>query len=496
MPALLAATPLLAVLGLMLGLRWRAGRAGLVGLSLAALVAVAAFGLGERLLPQFGAAGALAGALAEALFSAATILWIIFPALAIYELQDRSGALLTLRAAVGQVSRARRVQVILIAWFFGLFMEGVAGFGTPVALTAPLLVGLGFSPIRAVALALLGHAGGVSFGALGAPVLAQVELTGLTPLGIARQTALLHGLTGWLLLASLVWLAGDTPPSRREWGLAALAGLCFYVPFLVLAWWVGPELPTAGGALIGGTVFAVLVGRGGEPIDLRAAARAALPYLAIVALVLVTRLVPPITEAVREVTLAWTIGGVFRGAFQPLYHPGAVLALGLVLGGLAQGRTPAQLGAAAAAAARRLAPVALALFAMLALSRVMVHGGLIAALAGAAAGAAGLWPLLAPFVGVLGTFVTGSATASNILLTPFQSSTAAALDLPPARMAAAQGFGAAVGNIVCPHNVIAGLATVGLKGGEGEVLRQTVLVCLAYAAAGGALVLALLRWGG
>lgn len=137
--------------------------------------------------------------------------------------------------------------------------------------------------------------------------------------------------------------------------------------------------------------------------------------------------------------------------------------------------------------------MALALFAMLALSRVMVHAGMIGVLAGAAAATVGLWPFLAPFVGVLGTFVTGSATASNILLTPIQSSTAAALDLSQVRMAAAQGLGTAIGNIICPHNIIAGAATVGLKGGEGAVLRQTIGVCLLCAGAAGMLLLWLAR---
>jgi lactate permease len=492
----LAATPLVAVLGLMIGLRWRAAHAGLAALALACLIAVAAFGLGTTTIASFGPAGALGGTLLEALFTAVTILWIVFPALAIYELQNRSGALHTLREAVSHVSSAPRTQVILIAWFFGLFMEGVAGFGTPVALTAPLLVGLGFTPVRAVALALIGHAAGVSFGALGTPLLAQAALTSVSAADIARETAMLHALLGWSLLACLVWLADDKRPSAKEWGVAALAAVCFFLPFLALAWWTGPELPTAGAALIGGICFAAFVRRrrlAAQAVSVRAIAMAALPYLVIVVLVLVTRLIPPISEALRAPEVSWSLGGIFTGAFQPFYHPGILLALGFVIGAVLQGRTLRDLVVASGAAVSRLLPVAVALFAMLALSRVMVHGGLIGELANAAAGTAGLWPLLSPLVGVLGTFVTGSATASNILFTPFQSATAAALDLPASRMLAAQGFGAAVGNIVCPHNIIAGGATVGLKGQEGEVLRQVIGVCALYAVAGGLLLLWLSR---
>jgi len=118
----------------------------------------------------------------------------------------------------------------------------------------------------------------------------------------------------------------------------------------------------------------------------------------------------------------------------------------------------------------------------------MVHGGLIAQLAGAASQAGALWPLLSPFIGVLGTFVSGSATASNILFTDFQAATARALDLPVALMAAAQGVGAAIGNASAPHNIIAGAATVGLSGRDGEVLARTLIPVLTYTTCAGIIV--------
>jgi lactate permease len=133
--------------------------------------------------------------------------------------------------------------------------------------------------------------------------------------------------------------------------------------------------------------------------------------------------------------------------------------------------------------------VVLALLGMLALARLMVHAGMVDALAMLVAEAAGpSWPVFAPMIGVLGTFVTGSATASNILFTDFQAETAGILGLPVLIMVAAQCFGAAIGNMVCPHNVIAGAATVGLEGKEGDVLRRTTLVGVVYGLAGGGLV--------
>jgi lactate permease len=133
-----------------------------------------------------------------------------------------------------------------------------------------------------------------------------------------------------------------------------------------------------------------------------------------------------------------------------------------------------------------------ALFAMLALSRTMVHAGMIDVLARAAVdGASRAWPVFAPLIGVLGSFVTGSATTSNILFTNFQLATAQHLALPVPPVVGAQSFGAEVGNMVVPHNIIAGGATVGLQGQEGAVLRYTLPACALYAVLGGLLALVL-----
>ncbi len=480
MQALLAGLPLLVVLAAMALLQMRAALAGAAGLGVA-LGVIWIMGRGDLTL--------LAGAALEAASSAATILWIILPALAIYELQSRVGAFDRFQQALAQISENRAVQALLIAWFFGLFMEGAAGFGTPVALAAPLLAGLGFTPARAVAMALLGHAGGVSFGAVGTPALVQIALLDLPAPALAGWTMLLHLAPMLLLALAVMRLAQEGRLAWAQMRLAVLAAVCFVGPALALAWLTGPELPTLGGALLGGALFVVLIRRKGAP---RAAAwRLAdlLPYLLILALVLLTRLVAPLQATLSGLWLGWRWES-YSGGFAPLYHPGTLLVLGLVMAAALTGRQ-ATLGPAMMAALRRLAPVALALFVMLTLARLMVHGGLIAQAAEAAVGAGAFWPLIAPLVGALGTFVSGSATASNILFTEFQAATARSLDLPPILMAAAQGVGAAIGNAIAPHNIIAGTATVGLSGREGEVLRQTLVPVLAYALCAG-VILALL----
>jgi lactate permease len=548
--AVLAGAPILVVLALMVGRRWAASRAGLVGAGLALVIAVTVFGFGRDTPAEATTLGAFAGTFGEALFTSATILWIVLPALAIHHLQVSTGATDRLRVALAGLAADPRLLALLIGWFFALFVEGAAGFGASVALAAPFLVGIGYRPLDAVVVAMLGHAIGVSFGAIGTPIVPQVAATGLPGLDIAGATAQLHLVTGWLLLIAMMLVASRAvglPARGAIWAWTALAGVAFLGPFWAIATFVGPELPTLAGALIGAGVFVValrLAGRRGDPAaavalggDASAASaplierlprparvaagdpeeeaaldpgapvvpadappsptaaellRAGAPYLVLIALVLVTRLVPAIGDPLDAVQVTWTLPGGFAGRFAPLTHPGTLLAAAFLGGALLQRVGTPAVRRALGTTVAQLGGVTIALVAMLSLARIMVHAGMTQSLAEAAAGAAGgVWPVVAPLVGVLGTFVTGSATASNVLFTDLQVATADALDLPLLPMVGAQGYGAAVGNIVCPHNIVAAGATVGLTGGEGDVLRRTLLPALGYAVAGGVLVLLL-----
>ncbi len=469
----LAAAPIALILATMLVLRWSASRAGVAGLAAAAAIAATAFDVGR----EDGALRGFAGSFAEGAFLAATILWILWPALALHAHQQRCGALDALRGGLAGLTGQPALQVLVVGWFVALFFEGAAGFGTPVALVAPLLVAIGLPPVRAVVVALLGHAVGVSFGALGTPVLAQVALAGLDAGEIAWRTAALHAALGGIAMAFVVRAlaapdADETAGAPRPVGAgergtsgprtpsapwAAFAAVAFLVPSVALAATLGPELPTLGGALAGGALFGAALrwragrrARGSAPAG--GLARAAWPYAVLVVLVLVPLLLG-----------AWLLRVPTRD----------------VLGSLAE-------------AARRLVPVVVALVSMLCLSRLMLHAGMVEALQSAAVSGVGrAWPLFAPALGALGSVVTGSATASNVLFTTLQAQTAASLGLPVALIVAAQGVGAAIGNVVCPHNVVAGAATVGLAGREGEVLRRTAWPCAVYLLAGGALVAAL-----
>jgi lactate permease len=308
-------------------------------------------------------------------------------------------------------------------------------------------------------------------------------------------------------------------PSWASWALGLGAAAALLVPYLLIAFLVGPELPTLGGAIVGGALFIAALRRGRGGKDSRAAAdadcaaadadsaaadaaqspasmglaRAMAPYLILVALVLATRLVGPLRDGLRGVEIAWEgAGGVFEASIAPLYHPGTMLFLALLLGAWVQRATREQVSRSLVGALRTLVPVAVALMAMLGLARVMVHAGMVEAIATAAADTVGeAWPLLAPAVGMLGTFVTGSATASNALFSDLQVATADAIGQDVGWVLGAQGLGAALGNAIAPHNLIAAAAIVGLAGRESEILRRTFPVILPLIIAAGLVALVL-----
>jgi hypothetical protein len=220
--ALLAALPILLVLVLMLGLGWPASRAGIAGAALALVVAILGFGFGTDVLPEVGLAGGLAGVAAEAGFTSLTILWIIFPALAIYHLQVATGGTDVLRVALGRLSGDPRILALLIAWFFTLFMEGGAGFGSPVALAAPFLVGVGYKPLVAVVIAMIGNGVGVSFGAIGTPIVPMVAATDFEALELSAASAVYHLAFGLVPLIVMMFIASrgtGTRMTRRHLGL-------------------------------------------------------------------------------------------------------------------------------------------------------------------------------------------------------------------------------------------------------------------------------------
>lgn len=534
--AILAAVPIALTLVLMAGLTWPARRVMPLAWLAASFLALFAW----RVSPLRLAAASLEGAL-----GALNILLIVFGALLLLNTLVTGGAMARISGGFNGISRDRRIQALIAGWIFVCFIEGAAGFGTPAALAAPLLVGLGFPPLAAAMITLIFNSTPVVFGAVGATIMVGMgtALQGLVPAAelpaflcrIGGTAAILNTLTGTFLpvlaLAMLTRYFGANRSFRE--GLAAapfalFAGLAFTLPHLAFAFLFGPELPSVLGALAGMPLVVWAARRGflaprqawdfprpgsaewGLDWGLPPAAeevspaagktamslfRAWLPHLAVALLLAATRLPAfGLREPLRAVNLSWTgILGQEGVSFslQPLYNPGLFPFLAVALLTVAlhkmQGKA---VRSAWAATLRQLLPTAVALVFAVAMVRVMVHSGvnqagypgMLPALSGAAAAAVGrAWPLAAPLVGALGAFISGSHTVSNILFGGFQYSVAEALGFSPTVVLALQAIGGAVGNMVAVHNVVAVCAVAGILGREGKIIRRNLLPALLYA---------------
>lgn len=518
MLTLLAALPIIAILLLMVVAKWSAAAAGGIAAFGAMVLALSAFDFGGEDDP-FGQTQGVVGVLVRAAWVALTVMLIIGPALGIHHLQQRTGATRALEAGLARITPDPRVAALLIVWFFCLLIEGAAGFGTPVALAAPFLVAAGFKPVTAVVGAMLGHASAVPFAAVGTPTLAQLAIVDYEAQELSWAVAPYMAVVGLVLAFMVARMVGTLlPTAGPPWKWMGVAYLAFFVPNLLIARFVGPELPSLVGSILGAVVFIGVVrwfvsrrihaslAAGTEMMtdaEIEAEERvheaaeetveespapamgfltATAPYLILVVLVLLTRLVPPVRDATQSWEVSWELFRYFSESIQPLYHPGFLLAIAFIAGGLWQRAAVRDVRVAFERATFQVVPVFIALVAMVTVAFTMSESGMTTELAVAAAATGAAWPLLSPFIGALGTFMTGSATASNILFTEFQDQTALSADLDPVPLLGAQGAGAAIGNIICPHNVVAAAATVGLAGREGQVLTRALpvaAVCLA-----------------
>jgi lactate permease len=547
--ALLAVLPLVAVTVLLVGLLWPASRAMPVAWLVAAVVGYLAWSMP----PTWLAAATISG-----FISAVEILWIVFGALVLLYTLMRSGAVDRINEGFASISEDRRVQVVLLAFFLATFLEGVAGFGTPAAVVAPLLLALGFPALAAVVAALVGHAIATTFGAVGIPITAgyQVPLesvdgaiaeNGMTVAEFAASAAgwaaVFNGVVGVLMpmfaVGMVVYFFGGEKRSLEPlWEVAPLclvAGLAFAIPYWATAWFIGPELPSLVAPMVGGGLVVAALRAGYlepdtdwefppreewpdhwvgtiEPgsddeadADLEAGqsmslARAWSPYLILVVLLVVTRVVEPLETFLQDgpgMALEWAgiLGTDIGQAFEWAYVPGTWLLISALLAiPLFRMESADVVGAWREAASKIVSPM-IALVFVIAMVEIMLEtdahpgspdGSMIVVLAEATAAAFGpAYPLFAPAVGALGAFIAGSITVSNFTFSAFQFEVAQQLGLPTQLIVGAQSVGAAIGNVVAIHNVIAALATVGLVGKTGHVVRLNLLPLAYYLLAGG-----------
>ncbi|WP_022707844.1 L-lactate permease [Paracoccus zeaxanthinifaciens] len=534
--ALLAFLPIITAGVLLIGFRVPAKYVMPLTYAIAVIVAISAWGVSTNRI----VASTLQG-----LLQSAGLLWIIFGALLLLNTLKHSGAIATIRSGFTAISPDRRVQVILIAWLFGSFIEGASGFGTPAAVAAPLMVAVGFPAMAAVVFGMMIQSTPVSFGAVGTPLIVGVQtgldqatITGdLTAVGsdwasffhiITSEVAILHAICGTLLPLFLVAVMTRFFGRNRSWSeglaiapFAIMAAFAMTVPYVLAAVFLGAEFPSLIGGLVGLAIMTVAAKRGflvpnvpwdfppvsewsrewfgAVEVKLDSLARRQIPlalawapYVILAVVLVLSRTVAPFGDLLKSANI------VFRGMlgeegingdFSALYSPGGILVMVCLLTVALHRMSFRGFREAVGESTGTLLGAGFVLIFTVPMVRVMINSGVnandlqsmpvvVAEWVSAQVGA--VYPFFAPAVGGLGAFLAGSNTVSNLMLSQFQFSVADGLGLSSALMVAGQSVGAAAGNMIAIHNVVAASATVGLLGREGATLRITILPTIYY----------------
>lgn len=543
--ALFSFLPILSVFALMVVFRWPATKAMPVSFLLTLLLVLFVWDMPPNWV---------AAASANGLVIAFDILLIVFGALTLLFILRESGAIAVINRGFSDISPDKRIQAIIITWLFGSFIEGAAGFGTPAALAAPLLLSLGFPALAAVMVALIANSTAVSFGAVGTPILIgtasslylpEIEqgmlANGITFNAFIRQLAIwsatLHSIPGIfvpLIMTGMLTRFFGKNKSFREglkiWPYTIFAGLCFVLPYALVAILLGPEFPSILGGLAGllilipATRAGFLVPKetwnfsdrkqwkaswmGGIKIDAEAVAetepagfslkKAWTPYVLIGTLLVMSRLRSlPFHEWMGALSLnTETLFGTYTSiAFEPLRNPGIFPFLFVALFSIFLfGMNQKQINTAWRESIDRIKGPALALVFAVPMVRLMMQSGnnpeglasmplMLAAYISNVTGA--IWPFVSPFVGALGTFISGSNAVSNMLFSLFQYAVAEETEISRILIVSLQIMGGGVGNMIGIHNIIAASATVGLSGVEGEVLKKTIIPVIIMASIAG-----------
>ena len=533
MLSFLSLLPIIAVGVFLVGLKWPASKA----MPISYLVAI---GLALFVWKVPGAN--VAAASVNGLIVAATLLFIIFGAILLLNTLQGSGGIRTIRQGFTDISADRRIQVIIIAWLFGSFIEGSAGFGTPAAVAVPLLVGLGFPAMAAVVAGMVIKSTPVSFGAVGTPILVGIQsglsadptittdfLSFVTLIG--GKVAILHMIAGTLVplfVVSLMTRFFGKNKSFTEgikvWKFALFASFSMTIPYLIVALTLGPEFPSMIGGLVG-LVIVVFAAKKGflmppkdevwdfeerskwnpdwvGTMEIRdishkngnmSMLRAWLPYVLVAIFLILTRLKTlPLMGWAQSLDLKWEeiFGSSITASFQPLYSPGTIFILVSLITFFLHGMNGSAYKRAWSQSAKTMVAASTALVFTVPMVQVFLNSGGGAAgfdkmpieLANGVAALAGeFWPLFATFIGGIGAFIAGSNTVSNMMFSLFQYDVGTQIGVDATWIVALQAVGGAAGNMICVHNVVAASAVVGLVGKEGDVIRKTLFPFTYYA---------------
>lgn len=517
--AIVAALPVVVLLSLLAFWHVRAQFAALAGLLTAGIIAIAVY----RMPPQL----ALASALFGSAFGLFPIGWIILNAIFIYSLSVETGQFAVLQQQIAGISGDRRIQALLIAFSFGAFIEGAAGFGAPVAISGALMIGLGFRPLEAAKLALIGNTAPVAFGALGTPLLTLAKITNLDVHALSamvgRQLPLFSVLVPfWLIAAQCGWRG-----MIQVWPACLVTGVSFAITQFLLSNFHGPWLVDISGAVISISALYVLL-KFWKPADsatvvfqasekvlaspsaTRSTIRPWLPWILLSAFVFVWGLpsvkklldrafalniqVPFLHDRVQRmpevVAVPTPEHAIF--AFNALSATGTALLLAGLVAGLMLGLSPRQLFQLYGRTVWRVRVSLLTIAVMLGLGFTTRFSGTDTTLGLALAGSGFFFPFFSPLIGWLGVALTGSDTSSNVLFGNLQQVTAQKLFLSPILMAASNSSGGVMGKMIDAQSiVVASVATGGHPESPdaGTVLKSVFWHSLALALLMGVLVM-------
>jgi lactate permease len=511
--AVLAALPVVTLLGLLAFWHVRAHLAALAGLIVAAGIAAGVYHMPVSMVAAAGGYGAAFG-----LFP---IGWIIINAIFIYDISVATGQFEVLQRQVAGVSGDRRIQALLIAFAFGAFIEGAAGFGAPVAISGALMIGLGFKPLEAAKLALIGNTAPVAFGSLGTPLITLSKITGLDlealSAMVGRQLPVFSIIVPfWLVMAQVGWRG-----MVAVWPACFVTGFTFAVAQFLMSNFHGPWLVDLVAAVVSmGSL--VLLMRVWQPSDREAAKTAAnsapaprpwrawLPWICLSGVVFLWGL-PFIKAALNgafapALEVPWLHKAVLKVppvapqptaeeavfTFNALSATGTALLIAGIIAGLGLGVRPGRLLMIYGRTFMRVRVSLLTIALMLALGFVTRYSGTDTTLGLAMAGTGWWFPFFSPLIGWLGVALTGSDTSSNVLFGNLQKVSAEQLGLSPILMAASNSSGGVMGKMIDAQSiVVASVATGGHPDSPdaGTILRAVFWHSLALALLMGGLVL-------
>jgi lactate permease len=516
--AIIAALPLLTLFVLLGALKWKAWQAGIASLIVALGVAIFAFGM--------PAGQALLAATEGAAFGLFPIIWIVLTAIWIFRMTELTGYDLVLRRAFGSLSPDQRVQAIIIAFCFGALLEALAGFGTPVAVTAVMLIAVGITPIKAAAVALVANTAPVAFGAIAVPITTLGKITGLNPdlLGamVGRQTPILAIFVPLILVLMVDGLRGV----RQTWLAAVVGGLAFGIAQFACSNFFSYQVADIIAALAGALALVLLLrvwspseivssekaaalqkvggaGSGGDsatggsdngsvdsaptgPLTKKEALMAFAPYLIVVALFAVTSFGPVLhfLESHSGPKFAWPGLEVTNSAGQPLTAAtynfnifsagGTVLLVAGILTALLYRLSFRRAFGSLVGVVVQFKWTILTVVAVLALAYVMNFSGQTVTLGLALAATGGFFAFLSPVVGWIGVAVTGSDTSANSLFGLLQTTAATETGISPYLLAAANTSGGVLGKMISPQNLAIAAAVVGIEGKESALFRKVI----------------------